>query len=1267
MTSRFPSLSSQMCRHSLHATVAAAMLACAAGAAIAQTATGARSSAFEYDAVTGLLKAEIVEPDSADHCVRTSYTLDNYGNRTGATTSACPGAGAQAQFASRTTASPYAAQTVAIPNVGGAAVPAGAYPSSVTNALGQGEARQYDPRFGALMTQTGPNGLTTQWQYDDFGRKVLEIAPDGNRIVTRYCLLPARASDTSANSDGCTTPANTPADALSYVETHMRDAAGTQTGPGTRKYMDILGREIRQETEGYDGPSQPGNLRMVLKDTHYNDTGAVVKVTQPYFASNGTSIAASGAAAYGWTVTHYDAQGRPVSVLVRDSEGSGTYEGLAVAEASFTYNGLTVTETRLRTSKNAQDQQQAGTNLVTHRVSNPLGQLEQVIDGLNYSLRKRYDPFGNVVEVRDAMDNSVVTSFDVRGRKTQLADPNAGTWQYRYNALGELVGQLSPTPGSTWTTMVYDVLGRMTQRSEPEYVTTWTYDKYADNSSCNKGIGKLCETATSHGVKRKTTYDNLGRPIGTTQTVQGGPSFTSAQNYTAAGQVATYTYPTGAQITNVYTPLGYLSEVRRQGQVVWQLRTANAWGKAERYDLGSAAQATKHAYDALTGRTLGINVGNGDAGGEIQRQTYGWDTVGNLTDRADSPQSQPVVSENFGYDPLNRLTSYQTSSAGIAGLSKDVTLAYNAIGNITSKSDVGTYSYPASGAASVRPGAVSSITGAAGQSARSYTYDAAGNLTASTGGKYTTLQYTSFNLPASLSGAGGSYSWQYGPGHERIKEVKGGRTTWYFHPDNAGGLAYEQEQGPSGTVNRHYISVMGRTVQMFEGNSGGSITKTQWWHADHLGSVVTQTSFDDEAGVYQVTQRFSYDPFGKRRQVNGTYDAMGTLVYDHPNATDRGFTGHEHLDDVGVIHMNGRTYDPHIGRFMQADPIIQEPDNGQNYNRFSYVLNNPLNATDPSGHSFKKIVRIAVAIAIAVYAPGLFAAAGEAAAAVVAGSSSVSCLAAAGTVFTNYAAVGMFAGGFAAGVVATGSLEGGITGAVTAGMFHGAAGFGTAASAERYAAHAVAGCAHGMMGGNGCGRGAASAVAGKWGTNASGDNAVAAVVAGGTASVIGGGKFENGATTAVFGYLFNHVLSRGAQLVQQAWGSLQMFVASPTGQLLTEMAAAEVGMASIGAGKAAGVLEQALGRATIDPKHSGQLVTVLEDGTRMMFRKEYGHVEGFGPTVHYNIHLQAGSKQVSNIHVVTGAEGRVIYAKDSMGRWNGGQTYRLAPEQQIPK
>ena len=64
---------------------------------------------------------------------------------------------------------------------------------------------------------------------------------------------------------------------------------------------------------------------------------------------------------------------------------------------------------------------------------------------------------------------------------------------------------------------------------------------------------------------------------------------------------------------------------------------------------------------------------------------------------------------------------------------------------------------------------------------------------------------------------------------------------------------------------------------------------------------------------------------------------------------DRGFTGHEHLQTVGLIHMNGRLYDPALHRFLQPDNFVQDPFNTQNFNRYGYCLNNPLVYVDENG------------------------------------------------------------------------------------------------------------------------------------------------------------------------------------------------------------------------------------------------------------------------------------------------------------------------------
>ena len=159
-------------------------------------------------------------------------------------------------------------------------------------------------------------------------------------------------------------------------------------------------------------------------------------------------------------------------------------------------------------------------------------------------------------------------------------------------------------------------------------------------------------------------------------------------------------------------------------------------------------------------------------------------------------------------------------------------------------------------------------------------------------------------------------------------------------------LGYEKDITDAGmTEHKHYLSAGGMVFAMQVTRSGnltqGGSTKPaeslQYLHHDHLGSVAVVT---DDTG--SVVERLAFDPWGKRRFPNGTADVNDSIV---GLTIDRGFTMHEHLDEMGLIHMNGRIFDPLIGRFMSADPFIQAPENLQSHNRFAYVMNNPLNHT----------------------------------------------------------------------------------------------------------------------------------------------------------------------------------------------------------------------------------------------------------------------------------------------------------------------------------
>ncbi|MBC3873841.1 RHS repeat domain-containing protein [Undibacterium flavidum] len=1132
-----------------------------------------RTSAFVYDTSSGLLLSETVEPDNADSCLKTTYTYDVYGNKTSATTNNCADASTIAKFTARSSTSFYGTQSITI-NGTVVAIPGGAFPTTVTNALSQSESKTFDPRFGAVVELVGPNSLTTSWQVDDFGRKVKESRADGTSTISKYCFISGRVTDITSNSAACPTPAanEIPADAVSFVHTEPRNTSDVKNGPFARTYVDRAGRKIRTVTEAFDGSAQPGGTnRLIVQDIDYNPQGAAIVTTQPYFLDTLASTT-GGSSSYGMSATIYDALGRPTAIYTSDPQGSlasYSFGGRGSRKASVntvSYVGLVKTTTNDLAQTRKEEK-------------NIDGKVVRVTDHLGAQVAHQHDAFGNLVATKDALQNVISIKYDIRGRKVEMTDPNTGLWKYDYNALGELVWQQNPTQRalSQVTTMTYDLLGRMTQKVEPEYTSNWAYDKYADGSACNKGVGKLCETTTSHGINRKVVYDNLGRPINSRTNVLGGRSFATAISYDSSNaRPATQTYPTGLTVNYNYTAKGFLSSLTlgtaatitpsgatlAAGSTLWQAQAYNAWGSAEQQIYGNNV-ISKANFDTMTGRISSNTAGLGTAT-NIVNYSYAWDSLSHLTGRTDANGDgvSGAVTDSFAYDGIGRLKSYSVASPTIPSLQRDVTLQYNAAGMLLYKSDVGIYTYQAQGATTIRPHALQSVSGSVNAN---YTYDANGNLKTASAGSYRDISYTSFNLPDNqngLSGPAGSpkYTWQYDENHQRIQETRvssaGTRITWKLHPDNAGGLSFEREEGPDGTSNRHYLTAGGISIGVLISSdalptlaasqtapvalSTITLKKVEYWHKDHLGSLVATT---DQNGV--VTARYSYDPFGKRRMASGNYDANGTLIIDWSssgNGNDIGYTGHEHLDDVGVIHMNGRIYDPLLGRFMQTDPFIQDPLNLQNYNRYGYCYNNPLVCTDPTGQAFgfddfvfalimiygaersgvidKQTARAFYGIAVTMYLGPT-----------------------AGQAFTASGMAQAAAAGFAGGAVSTGTMKGALSGAFSAGMFYGAGNviggsnfFGGAVDkaaewtyGSSVALHGVVGCVTSVAGGGKCGPGALSAAFSKAMTPVTGpmtdSNPVGGVIisaiAGGTGSVLGGGKFANGAQTGAFSYLLN--------------------------------------------------------------------------------------------------------------------------------------------------
>ena len=118
-------------------------------------------------------------------------------------------------------------------------------------------------------------------------------------------------------------------------------------------------------------------------------------------------------------------------------------------------------------------------------------------------------------------------------------------------------------------------------------------------------------------------------------------------------------------------------------------------------------------------------------------------------------------------------------------------------------------------------------------------------------------------------------------------------------------------------------------------------TTWRYFVLDHLGSTAAVT---DGSGA--VIERDAYDPWGKRRNLNGSDDTSCSL----PSVALRGYTGHEHIDSECLINANARIYDPTIGRFMSPDTFVSDADNLQDRNPYSYANDRPLTLTDPTGH-----------------------------------------------------------------------------------------------------------------------------------------------------------------------------------------------------------------------------------------------------------------------------------------------------------------------------
>lgn len=708
-------------------------------------------------------------------------------------------------------------------------------------------------------------------------------------------------------------------------------------GAKVAQCFDKVGRDIGGYVIGFDG--KPIRTR---KD--YDALGRVVKTFEP----------AQNTAPSLFTTTTYDVLGRPLEVVypfTRTTEIGG--ETALPATTTVTYAGFVTTTTVAGHTDGSIG------NRVKQEEHNALGELVKITEMPGADSRSTtysYDALGKLTHTQGPAGAPVVITYNGLGQKIIMNDPDKGTWKYHYNSYGELKSQTDAN--LTTSTNFYDFKGRQiaqevrpTNSSYEGHKVSWDYD-LAENGLGSLGRELKSSLAGVVEFTRQTGFDNFGRANLTTTTFKGTGTADEShyqkvvydkfgrvyQSFDAARAGPQFTY-NGVQ--NVYNDYGYLAKVEdaaNSGSLpFYTVTNMDARGNVTRMIYGSGEEFV-YRYNPKTGFLEQIER---LFGADIKAYDVKWDHLGNLVRR--DPDLLGGMEETFSYDKFNRL---KTSKLGSATA---VDIEYDSIDNIYKKSDVGSspYQYHATKKHAVTTAGT-----------RTFAYDANGNMTEEKVNNVVkkNLTYTGKDLVKKIAMVGGHTSeFFYDSSNSRYKRID---------RDASGNVTTTLYLGSVEKIRYHDNKVewkrqIGGVAQVTHEVTASAIgpSKRQYFHKDHLGSI---NAISSASGV--IEHRMAFDPWGARRAITNNVWQASAMEYTSILAsyskittstlkptTNRGFTGHEMLDEVGIIHMNGRIYDATLARFLQADPFIQAPTVVASLNRYSYVMNNPLNAVDPTG------------------------------------------------------------------------------------------------------------------------------------------------------------------------------------------------------------------------------------------------------------------------------------------------------------------------------
>lgn len=526
------------------------------------------------------------------------------------------------------------------------------------------------------------------------------------------------------------------------------------------------------------------------------------------------------------------------------------------------------------------------------KTSNIRGEIWKIQDA-GGTITYTYRADGQPSEVAVSGGMSTTFEYDAYGRRIKIIDPSAGTQTDNvvFNSDGSSVSTHTNPNGTIIT--YSDKYGRTTKVERPgEYTTDYVYN--AD--------GLLTSETSSNGTAKSYIYDGYDRVSTMTETVPDGKWLKKTFTYTTGSNINSIAYESqsGTIATeNFAYSNGTNIRIGLQGTHIRLINGENEFGQPTSVSTGGIIRTYSYnAYGVPTRRTMG----------SVMDYSYSFDPLkGNLMSRTDNLRNQ---TETFGYDALNRLTVID-----------DREITYSDNGNITSIDSVGDMTYDNS----AKPYQVTSLT-------------LEDDVVPS---RVQNVTYTCYSRPSIMTEGGRSAAFTYNGDGARVKmNVSDGATSvlsrYYI------GNQYELDVTPNGTTERLYLggdAYSAPAVYVKEGSGAWTFYNIG---RDYLGNITHIATVDGT-----LVEENSFDPWGRLR--NPETKEIYSLGTEPELMLGRGYTGHEHLTWFGLINMNARLYDPVLGRFLSPDPFVQMPDFTQNFNRYSYCLNNPLIYIDENG------------------------------------------------------------------------------------------------------------------------------------------------------------------------------------------------------------------------------------------------------------------------------------------------------------------------------